>query len=70
MSIVIFCTECPKTIKANNFWIQLVLVFCKLIYIWLKLAWLGPTKVTVEIFTVECRGLSSTGINDETIIRI
>lgn len=36
---------------------------------WLKLAWLGLSVGIVEIFRVEYKGLSSNGINDETILK-
>ena len=59
-----------KDNTSQHFWTQIVPVFCKLIFMWLKLAWLGLSPGIVEIFRVEYKGLSSNGINDERILKI
>ena len=58
-----------KDNKSQHFQVQKVPVFCKLIFMQLKLAWPDPSVGIVEIFRVECRGLSSERMNDETILR-
>lgn len=55
---------------SQHFWTQIVPVFCKWIFMCLKLAWLVFSLGTGDAFRVEYKSLSSNGINDERILKI